>query len=748
MIYTTVDDTDLEDCLHRVKKKLNLADYKDIKLIYLNKNKKNNRVLSHDEDFNFIKRHSLNKSRCKIGVEILRDNNKTSTGSVNLNDVLKSSLNDLILNKIRHTFDNSSSGDSYNNDNHQLLKKTKKQKKYLKQPQLPLTNDQDLTQSQPSQQPIINFVSPNKKHAFNNSNSHINNNIKYNNPVEHSDSFIIRLPVTEPQPNQGDVYHSTPQKLSSSQQPTSVIEHINKPTGNDKNNEKGVEASTSHIRSTLSSPSQISEIVGSPNLTQQSIPELYVDKNHDVNSEVEENDEDNERTPTPTKNNTIFNKSVVHSFNSHKPNIRSPEEVSPKVEIQRRASLIRDSEQKGSLNEESEKEVEKSVSPSKVANESVLPNKDLDQRTSPTKEADKRVSSSMEPENVDSSTRAPLDVNEANQNVNSGDDNAIQNRSSDSHDIEIPTSAQPRKSSPVKEISPNKSPNKSINNSEFTSLIDSNENYEPNEQLDLSRLFGTSNKNSPNKKSINDILGDEENDDDDDDGDDELNKDGSDVDQLEEGDDDENEVMTDYESDDSVDKVRENAKNQSINKGNDRASSQEQINEDDDNDDNDDNKSPKDNLKAPPIVESTSKQSIEIPDSPTASEKAVSLQVNARDSHGLSQFEDNDDDNDNSFGNIPNDVPLTQVSNNDQVEINERNLLTSIDKSGNDGKVDDKVDDAAINNLNSPVLPPVKDTDNVWLFIYSLMDLLIKILHRFLLMIGKIIMMVEIFTCH
>ena len=206
--------------------------------------------------------------------------------------------------------------------------------------------------------------------------------------------------------------------------------------------------------------------------------------------------------------------------------------------------------------------------------------------------------------------------------------------------------------------------------------------------------------------------------------------------------------MTDYESDDSVDKVRENAKNQSINKGNDRASSQEQINEDDDNDDNDDNKSPKDNLKAPPIVESTSKQSIEIPDSPTASEKAVSLQVNARDSHGLSQFEDNDDDNDNSFGNIPNDVPLTQVSNNDQVEINERNLLTSIDKSGNDGKVDDKVDDAAINNLNSPVLPPVKDTDNVWLFIYSLMDLLIKILHRFLLMIGKIIMMVEIFTCH
>lgn len=703
-----------------------MADYKDIKLIYLNKNKKNNRVLSHDEDFNFIKRHSLNKSRCKIGVEILRDNNKASNCGVNLNDVLRSSLNDLILNKIRHTFDYSGSGDSYNNDNHQLLKKTKKQKKYLKQPQLPLTNDQDLTQSQPSQQPIINFVSPNKKHAFNNSNSNINNNIKYNNPVEHSDSFIIRLPVTEPQPNQGDVYHSTPQKLSSSQQPTSIIEPINERTENDKTNEKGVEASTSHIRSALSSPSQISEIVGSPNLTQQSIPELYVDKNHDVNSEDEENDEDNERTPTPTKNNTIFNKSVVHSFNSHKPNIRSPEEVSPKVEIQRRGSLIRDSEQKGSLNEESEKEVEQSVSPSKVANESVFPNKVLDQRISPAKEAEKRVSPSVEPENLDSSTRVPTDVNDANQNLNSGDDNVIQNRSSDSNDIEIPTSAQPRKSSPVKEISPNKS----INNSEFTSLIDSNENYEPNEQLDLSRLFGTSNKNSPNKKSINDILGDEENDDDDDgddgadDGDDELKKDGSDVDQLEEGDDDENEVMTDYESDDSVDKVRENAKSQSISKGNDRASSQEQIDEDE-GDDNDDNKSPQDSLKAPPIVESTSKQSIEIPDSPTASEKAVSLQVNARDSHGLSQCEDNDNDNDNSFGNIPNDVPLTQVSNNDQVEINERNLLTSIDKSGNDGKVDDKVDDAAINNLNSPVLPPAKDTDNVRLF-YLYFDVFIN----------------------
>lgn len=142
------------------------------------------------------------------------------------------------------------------------------------------------------------------------------------------------------------------------------------------------------------------------------------------------------------------------------------------------------------------------------------------------------------------------------------------------------------------------------------------------EELDLAKLFGSSTQGSGKpRRSIQAVLGDEK--------DDEHNEL-----LMEEEANDEDEVMTDYESDDTIDKERERAKLSKSTQSTRRGSSDDNFEADDDEEpaENKDKLEPA--MEAPPVVHSTSQ--FYIPDSPTASERAVSAQINAHDSLSIS----------------------------------------------------------------------------------------------------------------
>lgn len=141
------------------------------------------------------------------------------------------------------------------------------------------------------------------------------------------------------------------------------------------------------------------------------------------------------------------------------------------------------------------------------------------------------------------------------------------------------------------------------------------------EELDLSKLFGGSTQGPRQpRRSIQAVLGDE--------------KDDEATEKLMGGEKDDNdEVMTDYESDDTEDQEREMTKiNKSTQAGR-RGSSDDNLDNIDDMDEDDDEGEANDEQEparnAPPVVHSTSNFEAGAGGSPTASERAVSAQVNA-----------------------------------------------------------------------------------------------------------------------
>ncbi|TIB98017.1 hypothetical protein E3Q18_02267 [Wallemia mellicola] len=142
------------------------------------------------------------------------------------------------------------------------------------------------------------------------------------------------------------------------------------------------------------------------------------------------------------------------------------------------------------------------------------------------------------------------------------------------------------------------------------------------EELDLAKLFGSSTQGSGRpRRSIQAVLGDEK--------DDEHNEL-----LMEEEANDEDEVMTDYESDDTIDRERERAKLSKSTQSTRRGSSDDNFEADDDEEPGEDKDKREPAMEAPPVVHSTSQ--FYIPDSPTASERAVSAQINAHDSLSIS----------------------------------------------------------------------------------------------------------------
>ncbi|TIA81061.1 hypothetical protein E3P98_02331 [Wallemia ichthyophaga] len=150
------------------------------------------------------------------------------------------------------------------------------------------------------------------------------------------------------------------------------------------------------------------------------------------------------------------------------------------------------------------------------------------------------------------------------------------------------------------------------------------------EELDLSKLFGSSTQvpKQP-RRSIQAVLGDE--------------KDDEATEKLIDGAKDDDEVMTDYESDDTQDREREKTKLNKSTNANKRGSSEENndnfddIYQDEDegqgegevNEDNQREQQQEMTRNAPPVVHSTSNLEPVPAGSPTASERAVSAQVNS-----------------------------------------------------------------------------------------------------------------------
>ncbi|TIA89012.1 hypothetical protein E3P99_02258 [Wallemia hederae] len=143
------------------------------------------------------------------------------------------------------------------------------------------------------------------------------------------------------------------------------------------------------------------------------------------------------------------------------------------------------------------------------------------------------------------------------------------------------------------------------------------------EELDLSLLFGNPSRGPRQpRRSIQAVLGDE--------------KDDEAKEALMGGDnDDDDEVMTDYESDDTEDHEREMSKLNKSTQGGRRDSSDDNLDNIDAQDDGDDDGDAIDEQEqtparqAPPVVHSTSHLDPGHRGSPTASERAVSAQVNA-----------------------------------------------------------------------------------------------------------------------